>query len=303
MENEENNKDVESPSKIKHLVISGGGAAGFSYYGILKETNRKGLWKSEDIETMYGTSIGAILIVILCLNYDWLTIDNYLIKRPWHQVYKFTMYSVIDSYQKRGMFNIKEMEETFLPLFNGKDISIDITMKEFYELTKIELHIFATEINSFKIVDFCYKTYPDWRLIDAIYCSSCLPVMYSPFIKEDKSYCDGGLITNYPLEYCIKDGADPNEILGICRINKKLNKEIFCETSSLIDYLMLLVNKCSKNLFLSKTRIQIKNEYIIESDPPTVYNMYCFITSYEEREKLINIGINHFLSLQVPPLS
>jgi len=302
MENDKTEETVineETQSKIKHLVISGGGATGLSYYGILKETNRMGLWNLEDIETMYGTSIGAILIVILSLKYDWKTIDDYLIKRPWHNVYKFTMYSVIDSYQKRGIFNIEEMEETFLPLFNGKDISIDVTLKEFYELTKVELHIFSVEINSFKIVDFCHKTYPDWRVIDAVYCSSCLPVMCSPFIKENNSYCDGGLISNYPLEHCINDGADPNEILGICRTNKKQNNELFGETSSLIDYLMLLVNKCSKNLFLSKKKIQIKNEYVIESEPTTIYNMYCFVSSSEEREKLINWGVNHIVGKQV----
>jgi predicted patatin/cPLA2 family phospholipase len=121
--------------------------------------------------------------------------------------------------------------------------------------------------------------------------------MYSPFIKENKSYCDGGLIANYPIEYCINNGAEPNEILGICRMNKKQNNEIFGETSSLIDYLMLLVNKCSKNLFLSKKKIQIKNQYMIESEPPSVYNMYSFVNSFEERERLINEGVNHVSDL------
>ena len=50
---------------IKHLVISGGGAAGFSYYGVLKQTQLKGLWKLEDIQSIYATSAGAILAVII----------------------------------------------------------------------------------------------------------------------------------------------------------------------------------------------------------------------------------------------
>ena len=58
------NNDVSEPS-IKHIVIAGGGATGLTYYGILKETNNQGLWKNEDIKSIYGTSVGALLAVIL----------------------------------------------------------------------------------------------------------------------------------------------------------------------------------------------------------------------------------------------
>jgi hypothetical protein len=34
-------------AKIKHLVISGGGAAGFSFYGALKNTHHHNIWNME----------------------------------------------------------------------------------------------------------------------------------------------------------------------------------------------------------------------------------------------------------------
>ena len=55
---------------IKHLVISGGGAAGFSYYGVLKQTQLRGLWHSENIKTIYATSAGTFLAVILSLGFS-----------------------------------------------------------------------------------------------------------------------------------------------------------------------------------------------------------------------------------------
>ena len=58
--------------------------------------------------------------------------------------------------------------------------------KEFYEINKIDLHIFSTELNKFETVDFSHKTHPDWRIIDVIYCSSALPIVFSPYMKEDK---------------------------------------------------------------------------------------------------------------------
>jgi hypothetical protein len=276
---------------IKHIVISGGGPTGFTYYGILKETNRNGLWKFENIKTIYGTSMGAIIGTILVLNYDWETIDDYLIKRPWNNIYKFDMYSIFDSYKKRGIFNIKVIEDTFLPLFKGKDIPINVTMKDFYELTNIELHLFATEINDFKLADISYKTHPDWTVVEAVYCSACLPVIFSPYLKEEECYCDGGAISNYPLEHCIKNGADVNEILGIRRKSKDISNNALSDSSSLLDFILVIINKTSSKMLSIINYPEIKHEYVVESDLTSMYNIYSFVNSPEERLNYINTGV------------
>jgi predicted acylesterase/phospholipase RssA len=287
MENVEKEKEK---STIKHLVISGGGATGFSYYGVLKQSHNQGIWNIENILSIYGTSVGAIFAVVLSLKYDWETIDDFLIKRPWTNVYKFNMYSIIDSYHKRGIFDIKSMEETLAPLFKGKDISLDISMKEFYDFTNIELHLFASELNNYELVDFSYKSHPDWRVVDVVYCSACLPVMFSPYFKDNKCYCDGGLIANYPLEYCINNGIDQNEILGIRRKNKKHETSSLSLSSSLLDYIMAIMNNYSKKMFVLNNASNIKKEYIIESDPTTLVTMYSVLNNQEERINLINLG-------------
>jgi NTE family protein len=277
----------QEKSIIKHIVISGGGPTGLTYYGVLKESNNMGLWKYEDIKTMYGTSVGSMLAVILCLQYDWETIDDYLIKRPWNNVFKFNMHYILDSYSKRGIFNIKIIEEIFSPLFKGKDISIDVTMKEFYELTNKELHLFSTEINNYELIDFSYKTHPDWKLIEVIYCSSCLPIMFSPYLIDDECYCDGGMLCNYSLEKCIENGANPDEIIGISNFEKKTNNKI-TDNSTLFDYFMLLLKNLSKN---KNAYTSIPNEYIIETDNKALYNFYSSSNDSNERIKLIEDGI------------
>jgi len=287
-------KTVDEETKIvKHLVIAGGGATGFSFYGMLRETNTQGLWKIENIESIYATSVGAIIAVSTCLKYDWKTLDDFFILRPWQHVYKFNMFSILDAYKKRGFYDIKSMEETILPLFKGKDISIDVTMKEFYELTNIELHFFATEINSFELIDLSYLTHPEWRLIDAVYCSACLPIMYSPFLKDSKYYCDGGILLNYPLEPIISKGIDPSHILGISRMLKKKNNEneTLTDVSSLLDYFIILLNRFSKNLFLLSDSIKIPNEFKIEADAPSLINLYSVLNDEQERRNLIDMGV------------
>jgi predicted acylesterase/phospholipase RssA len=200
------------------------------------------------------------------------------------------MYSIFDSFQRRGIFDVKVIEETFLPLFSGKDIPINVTMKEFYDITKIELHVFSTEITKYELIDISYKTHPDWRVIDAVYCSSSLPVLLSPLIKDGKSYTDGGLICNYPLENCINNGAEPDEVFSIKRIEIKEKKNIESD-STIFDYLMVLIGKILGNLTKKINATVITNEYIIAAPPLSIYSIYKTCNTMEDRIQLIEDGI------------
>ena len=286
---------TEQKSKLcKHLVISGGGITGFSYYGALKESANRNIWNIDNIKTIYGTSIGSILACILALKYDWDVLDNYFINRPWQNIFKYDMYTIFDSINKRGIFDIKVIDELFSPLFAGKDLSKDITMQEFFEWSGIEIHIISVELLSFKIVDFSYKTHPEWRLIDAIYCSSSLPVVMSPFYKNNNVYCDGGFLANYPLKECIENGADPDEILGIARVvfadNQK--NEITGE-SNLLDYIILIVSRVCENIILLPKKNIIKTEYNVPSTALSISNIFKTVNSVEKREKLIKTGVDY----------
>lgn len=282
--------------KIKHIVCSGGGVTGFAFYGVIRETHKQGLWNFEDIETIYGTSVGSIFAVLLALNYDWETMDDFLIKRPWQNVFKFNMYSLLESFQKKGIFDIQSIRESFLPAFNGKDISIDITMKEFYEATKKEIHIFTTEVNSFQTVDISYKTHPDWKIVDAVYCSSAVPVVFAPHLINDTCYCDGGFLVNYPIYKCIESGANPDEILGLDRTSdpekeaNKINSE-----SSMLDYVILIINTLIRTILRREFSIEKKlprYEFIIKCPPISIYDIYNATTNIEERLRLIQVGVD-----------
>jgi NTE family protein len=285
----ENNKN---PINIKHIVISGGGTAGFSFYGAIKECHNNSIWKFENLTSMYGTSIGSIICVILCLNYDWSVLDDFLIKRPWQNVFKFNMYTIVDSFHKRGMYDSSIFENAFMPLFNGKDISINITMQEFFELTKIDLHIYASEINKYELIDFSHSTHPNWRIVDAVYCSCCLPIIFSPYILENNCYCDGGLISNYPIHCCIKNGANPEEILGIKMIVDRINQIKIDEESSIFDYVIYLFNKLLQKRIFSADSVgnNIPYEIKIESPELSIYTAYQIIISKEQRANLIDYG-------------
>ena len=279
---------IGSCKKIKHIVMSGGGVTGLSFYGILRDKQKEGLWNIEDIQSMYGTSAGSMIAVFLALNYDWDTIDDYIIKRPWQNVYKFNMQTILFTFQTKGIFDNKVVEETFLPLFKGKDISIDITMKEFYEVNSIDLHIYTVDINSFELIDISHKTHPDWRVVDAVYCSCSLPIIFQPTIENGKCFIDGGFFVNYPIQYCIESGADPDEILGICRIPiNKSNKNIE-EKSSLFDYILNIFYKTVHRISTTDKKYNIKHEILVESPAISLYDLFTTTNSMEERLRLVS---------------
>jgi len=300
LENIQNGTTIDNQSKIKNLVISGGGQTGLTFYGILRESNKYGLWSIENIRSIYATSIGSFIGVILCLKYDWDTLDNYFIRRPWDKVFKFDLYSIINAFEKKGIFDIKLFEEMFSPLFLGMDVSLSITMKEFYHLNNVDLHIYATELNSFELIDISHTTHPDWRVIDAVYASSTLPIVFSPFIHGEHCYIDGGVLLDYPIKKCLNSGAISDEILGIFKESPVDDSTIVNEKSNFFDYLIIIFkNIMTKMLNLynkehETKNAKIKHEIAVLDNVVSLDKMLSAASSSEERQRLIQFGAELF---------
>lgn len=229
---------------IKHLVISGGGPLGLRYLGALEHLEKQSFWNVNNIESIYGTSVGAIIGAFICLKYDWETLNKYIIERPWHDAFKLTAKQVFESYYNKGLFDRKLSEIIFKPLLTAKDLELGITLKNFYEHSNIDLHIFAFELNQFKTVEFSHSTHPEMKLLDALTMSSALPGIFMPTIIDNCCYIDGGVMNNYPLNECLRDHTNKHEILGIkSSYNKETdnykNVEVTAE-SSLLEYVICL---------------------------------------------------------------
>jgi predicted acylesterase/phospholipase RssA len=93
------------PKIIRHLVLSGGGFTGFCFYGALRETNIHGFWNIKNINTIHATSVGSLIGVCISMGHDWETLDNYIINRPWNQLFKIDLQAIINSISNRGLFN------------------------------------------------------------------------------------------------------------------------------------------------------------------------------------------------------
>ena len=182
---------MEEKPTIKHIVISGGGTFGLTVYSLLAELQKKDFWNLKTIESFYGTSVGTIVTMFILLDYDYQTIEDYLIKRPWDKLFQYDIEKCISSFDNCGAFDISAFYKAFEPLLKGKDIDLDITLKELYDKTQKDFFIYTTELNSFTCVCLSHHTHPEWKVVDAIYASCCLPIIFRPLIKGDHAYADG----------------------------------------------------------------------------------------------------------------
>ena len=252
--------------KIKHIVISGGGVNFFTIYGCLKYLNIKKVWSLKNIESLHGTSCGSILSLLICLDITWDELDLYLIKRPWNKLFNMNPILMIQAFNKKGIWDIDTFTKMFKPLFEIKDYSIDITLKEFYDITNITLNIYITELNSFTLINMNHITHPDMKVIEAIYMSSTLPPFFTPVIENNNCYIDGGCLANYPIiQACDTiDESQHNSILGI-KLKFEDTKKKINENASIVDYLYLIVEKLLSNAISrdSNRKSIIENEVCI----------------------------------------
>jgi len=224
---------------IKHIVICGGGPTGLLSYGAAKHLEQQGFWSYDNIETIYGTSIGAVIGAMLCLKHEWSTLDDYIIKRPWERVIVESLL-MFGLFSCKGMAKMKLLDDIMQPLLESKDLSLATTLAEFYEYSRISLNVFTVELNTFKKIQLSHTTHPDMRLMDAIKMSSCMPMLFQPIICDKCCYIDGGIIANYPLHECMEGTqCQAEEVLGLRNKWDNPNEGIG-EQSSLIDYMRFI---------------------------------------------------------------
>ena len=284
---------------IKHLVISGGGPTLVQALGVIQYVEQQKFIDISNIETIYGTSAGAILGTLICLKFDWETINDYIIKRPWHEVFPINVQKIFEAYTKKGIFDITTVEKIFKPLFSAKDLSLDINLQDFYNYSKIELHFFAFDINDFKIEDISYKTHPNISVITALQMTCSLPVLVSPVCIDNKCYIDGGIVCNYPLNKCL-ELYNEHEILGIKNQYDKNDSNRVDSNSTMLDFLMSFVFKIIQNMDTGDKQTVIKNEIVCKADFLSIDYLKTALYSIDVRKELFNSGTEfakEFLSL------
>ncbi len=156
------------------LVLSGGGARGIVHAGVLKALDEAGITP----DVISATSSGAIIAALYAAGHSPDSILA-LIKST-------NLIRHLRPVRGRGgFFSPFALEKLLRPHFKEDD----------FNTLKIPVVVNATNVNT-GTIDY-FKSGP---LISAIAASSAVPLIFKPVTIQGKSYMDGGVLNNLPVE-------------------------------------------------------------------------------------------------------
>lgn len=280
---------------LTSIVINGGGTIFFNAYGALRQLNISGIWSHDSVKSYYATSAGGILAIMLALQYTWEELDDYIIKRPWHDVWKFNIMNIFDYYKNKGIYGIELLQDAFGPLLKGKDLELNVSLKNFYEATGKTIYFYSVKLSTFEIVEFSHETHPDMELLTALHATAALPILFRPAEYDGELYTDGGFLLNYPLAKCREE---PATILGVRNAYSESSANIN-EVQGIFEYLSYLLNMVVEKSQCC-TEIKPGYEILLNTGFIDYTTIWSLAKSPAEREALIQKGADDCLAQRAP---
>ncbi len=207
-------EDIKTERPKVGLVLSGGGAKGFAYIGLLKVIQEAGL----PIDYIGGTSIGSIIGGLYAMGYHPDTIENVIRHQDWNALLRDEIA------RKYIAFEEKEFGEKFIAslpfkkkkimlspsLYNGQEINLLLNrylspamhIKDFSKLQTPFLCIGTNLLDGREVV------LDNGYLPMAIRSSMSIPGYFSPTQYQDMYLVDGGVVNNYPVMNVKNLGAE-----------------------------------------------------------------------------------------------
>jgi NTE family protein len=293
------------------FLCSGGAIRGVAYIGVFKKIEEVILERKIEeakidfneelcdlpmfnIKTICAVSVGSIFSLIYLLKYSYLEMLEEILHKNLEKLKDIRIMNFVGKYGlDTGNSLIKWLEE----LMRKKNINHNITLKEFYDVTRVDFQIMATNLNKYCYKKFNYIDTPSVKVLDAIRMSISVPFLFTTNKYEGDLMVDGGLIDNYPIRL-FKDNLD--NVLGFKLINhgelethdvdEPINDVESYIYHILTCYVVQKEKQTSRSSEFKKCTVYIHTEDITQS--------VNFSLTPVEKNKLIEVGyksINDFL--------
>lgn len=294
MKTRQNIKTMEENTKqIEHIVINGGGPLILNMYGAIKRSNELKIWERENIKSYHGTSAGAMICLLIALNLEWSETDAFLINCPWDNFLNFNVLEIYDYYLKTGISYTSFVYGFFTPLFGAKDIDINITFAQLYEKINADIHVYATRFKKIEIKEFSKDLTPDVKVLEAIYVSTSVPIIFRPMKIDGEVYIDGGILLHYPLAKCLEKNIDPQTVLGIKNIYSDENEtEMEPDTMTIFEYVSKVFGMILKGTQVTvDSNIKIGKEINVNVNSNDISSFFKMASSINLRRLAIDNGV------------
>ena len=197
------------------LVLGGGGVRGFAHIGVLKALNSY----SVPIDLVVGTSMGAIVGAIFCLNPDANALEQKMLETVnYPQIKRLESFFAPASEKNQQKFLIQKLLSKIknLYLWNLRAAKkwiirtepIVEVLKELFENKRfsdmqIPFACVAVDLNTASNVII-----QKGRILEAILASSSVPGVFAPLKRGDQLLSDGGILSVVPSRQARILGAD-----------------------------------------------------------------------------------------------
>lgn len=174
-------------SKIRALVLGGGGAKGFVALGALHYHRRE-----MDLRVVSGTSIGSVIGSLIGCGYTPTEIMELAVSLEPQIKFSFGQWAT--------SYGLCEVRSLLGPAFRALDARVGegATFARYLEVTGVDLIVCAGNVTRGVTVYFRAATHPDVLVADAIAASCSVPCLFSAVDIGGELYVDGGGSDNFP---------------------------------------------------------------------------------------------------------
>jgi NTE family protein len=196
------------------LVLGSGGIMGIAYAGCFKALEDKGI-KLRDFTHIYGTSVGGLLGLCVCLGMSWKAIHALCLKLPANLFFDVSSQTILRFPDEFGLDTGKGMR-VFIRSVCQRLIGIEKpNFFQLYQLTKRSLIVNAVDIQNYQEIIFSYESTPMVLVEDAIRATTAIPFVYTPVKIGQQVLVDGGLTTPILIDTLTEADAPRSVILNV----------------------------------------------------------------------------------------
>ena len=153
-----------------------------------------------NIKKIASTSVGSVFASFIAMGVKYNDVYDRLLNKDTSDFQHVKLENILKFLEKFGIDDGESIMQFVVHYVNIRFKNIQITLREVYQLTGIELYITGTCLNTRKPIYFNQGKYPDMPLILAIRISISIPFYFIPIFYENRLYVDGGVMDNFPIQ-------------------------------------------------------------------------------------------------------
>ena len=233
---------MENIKNIDTLLFSGGAMKCISILGSLQYLFENNIIKEnfEGIKEMYFVSGSSIYLTPLLLGFSMDSTIDLFKKIDYEKLSGIDDMKIQNIFENYGLKKVTDYKYIIDAILRSKNFE-NITLKEFYEFTKIKINFRVTNLNK-ECNEYLNKdNSPDLKYANAICMTSCIPLLFEPIKYNGCLYIDGGVNNNFPYEKII----DKENYLGINILSNKISCNSDSDSEEIKDlqqYLNIIYN-------------------------------------------------------------